>query len=243
MFQGKKMFMEKQKSEKVVKALQIVSIVFVVGMLVAALILIKKYNVSVSNAEYFKEKLRRFNPVYVALIIIAANFIKSFALVITPSLMFVICGLVFDDLWLAILVSIICVATSSPFPFLLGRFTGKNMADKLRKKYPKVDKLFGFADENAFMVVFLIKATGALPSDSSSMIFGALDFDFKTFYGATMIGQLPLIITWCLLGNKGSFNDPKTALYVIPIIVFALVASLFMKLWTDKKSKTKEQSK
>lgn len=241
MFKGKKMCMEKKNSEKLVKALQILSIVFIVGMIAAALILMKKYDISVSNAAQFKEMLQG-NILKVALIIIAVNFIKSFALVITPSLVFVVCGLVFDNLWVAILVGFICVITSTPIPFLLGRFTGKGMADKLREKYPKINKLIGFADDNSFMVVFLVKATGLIPSDTSSMIFGALGIDFKKFYIATAIGQLPLVITWALLGNKGSFSDPKTFLYVIPIIVFAVVASAIMKLWTDKKSKEKEKN-
>ena len=73
------------------------------------------------------------------------------------------------------------------------------------------------------------------------MIFGAMGIDFKKFFAATNLGEIPIIVLWCLLGNKGSFSDPKTFLYVIPVIVFALLASLFMKMWTDKKSKEKAE--
>lgn len=225
--------------EKLIKALQILSIVFIVGMVIAGVILMKKYDISVKNAAAFKEMLQG-NVVKVAAIIVLVNFIKSFALVITPSLIFVICGIVFDDLWVAILVSMICIATSIPVPFFLGKFTGSGMAEKLRNKYPKIKKLDEFADDNSFMVVFLVKATGLIPSDVSSMIFGAMGIDFKKFFAATNLGEIPIIVLWCLLGNKGSFSDPKTFLYVIPVIVFALLASLFMKMWTDKKSKEKE---
>lgn len=225
--------------EKLIKALQILSIVFIVGMVIAGVILMKKYDISVKNAAAFKEMLQG-NIIKVAAIIILVNFIKSFALVITPSLIFVICGIVFDDLWVAILVSMICIATSIPVPFFLGKFTGSGMAEKLRNKYPKIKKLDEFADDNSFMVVFLVKATGLIPSDVSSMIFGAMGIDFKKFFAATNLGEIPIIVLWCLLGNKGSFSDPKTFLYVIPVIVFALLASLFMKMWTDKKSKEKE---
>ena len=226
--------------EKLIKALQILSIVFIVGMVIAGVILMKKYDISVKNAAAFKEMLQG-NIIKVAAIIILVNFIKSFALVITPSLIFVICGIVFDDLWVAILVSMICIATSIPVPFFLGKFTGSGMAEKLRNKYPKIKKLDEFADDNSFMVVFLVKATGLIPSDVSSMIFGAMGIDFKKFFVATNLGEIPIIVLWCLLGNKGSFSDPKTFLYVIPVIVFALLASLFMKMWTDKKSKEKAE--
>lgn len=231
--------MEKKNSEKLVKALQIASVVFIIGMVIAGLILMKKYDISVKNAAALKEWLHG-SPLTVALIIIVFNFVKAFALVITPSLVFVVCGIVFDNVWVAILVSIICIATSIPVPFLLGRFTGKGMADKLKEKYPKIKKLDDFTDENEFMVVFLVKSTGLIPSDVSSMIFGAMGVSFKNFFLATNLGELMLIVLWCLLGNKGSFNDPKTFLYVIPVIVFAILASVFMKLWTNKKTKEKE---
>lgn len=231
--------MEKKNSEKLVKALQIASIVFIVAMVVVGVFLMKKYDISVKNAAAFKEMLQG-NVLKVALIIIVINFIKAFALVITPSLVFVICGLVFDNIWVAILVSMICIATSIPVPYFLGKFTGSGMADKLKNKYPKIKKIDEFADDNAFMVVFLVKSTGLIPSDVSSMLFGAMGIDFKKFFLATNLGEIPLIVLWCLLGNKGNFSDPKTFIYVIPVIVFALLASLFMKKWTDKKSKEKE---
>ena len=229
-----------KNKEKLVKALQIASIVFIIGMVIAGVFLMKKYDISVKNAAAFKEMLQG-NIVKVAAIIILVNFIKAFALVITPSIIFVICGMVFDNLWVAILVSMLCIATSIPVPFWLGKFTGSGMAEKLRNKYPKIKKLDEFADDNSFMVVFLVKATGLIPSDVSSMIFGAMGIDFKKFFAATNLGEIPIIVLWCLLGNKGNFSDPKTFLYVIPVIVFALLASWFMNMWTDKNSKEKEE--
>lgn len=230
---------EKEKNyDKLVKALQIASGVFIVGMVIAGVILMKKYDISVKNAAMLKEWLQG-NPLKVALIIIAFNFVKAFALVITPSIVFVVCGIVFDDLWMAVLVSVICIATSIPVPYFLGRFMGKGVADSLRNRFPKIKKFDDFVEGNSFMVVFLIKATGLIPSDASSMMIGAMDVKFKDFFLATNLGELPLIITWALLGNKGNFSDPKTFLYVIPVVAIAVLASVLMKVWTDKKSKNR----
>lgn len=234
--------MEKRNvSEKLVKGLQILSIVFIVVMMVAGIVLMKKYDISVKNAAQFKTMLTG-NLFKVALIIIGVNFIKAFALVVPPAVVFVICGLVFENLWVGILVGFLCIATSIAVPFWLGRFTGADMAEKLKNKYPKIKKLDDFADENNFMVVFLVKATGLIPGDVSSLIFGAMGIKFKKFFAATLIGEFPLIVLWTIIGNKGDFNDPKTALYVIPVIVFAVLISFIMKKWTDKKSKEKAQA-
>ena len=231
--------MERKKNyEKLVKALQIASIVFIAAMVIAGIVLMKKYDISVKNAAAFKEMLSG-SALTVALIIIAFNFVKSFALIITPSLVFVVSGMVFDSIWVAILVNMIAIATSITIPYYLGRFTGKGMADKLKNKYPKIKKVDEFADENSFMVVFLVKSTGLIPSDTSSMLFGAMGISFKSFFIATNLGEIPLNVLWALLGHKGNFSDPKTFLYVLPVIAFALLASFAMKLWTDKKSKEK----
>lgn len=231
--------MEKKRNyEKLVKVLQVTSVVFIVAMMITGLVLMKKYDVSVKNAAAFKEMLSG-NVLTVALIIIVFNFVKSFALVISPSIVFVLCGLVFEDLWVAVLVSMICIATSIPIPYYLGRFTGKGMADKLKNKYQKIQQIDKFADENSFTVVFFVKATGFVPSDTSSMLFGAMGIKFKTFFLATNIGEIPLIVLWAILGHNGNFSDPKTFLYVIPLVVFIVLASFVMKKWTDKKSKEK----
>lgn len=234
--------MKKINSEKLVKVLQILSFVFIIGMVVAGVILMKKYDISVKNAAAIREWLQG-SPLTVALIIILFNFVKAFALVITPSLVFVLCGMIFDNVWIAILVSFICIITSIPVPFFLGRFMGQGMAEKLKNKYPKINKLDKFADENEFMVVFLVKATGLIPSDVSSMLLGAMGISFKNFFLATNLGELMLIVLWCLLGNKGNFSDPKTFLYALPVVLFAILASVFMKKWTEKKSKEKETVK
>lgn len=234
--------MEQKKSyDKLVKALQIAAGIFIVGMVIAGAILMKKYDISVKNAGMLKDWLQG-NPLTVALIIIALNFVKAFALVITPSLVFVVCGIVFDDLWVAILVSMICIAASIPVPYYLGRFMGKNAADSLKNKYPKIKRFDEFIEDNSFMVVFLIKATGLIPSDSSSMLLGAMNVKFKTFFSATNLGEIPIIVTWALLGNKGNFSDPKSFLYILPVIATVVLASVFMKLWTNKKSAAKDKA-
>ena len=210
--QGEKEMEKKKNYDKLIKTLQILSGAFILGMIIAGVILMKKYDISVSNAAALRERLQG-NVLQVALIILVFNFIKSFALIITPSLVFVLCGMVFEYLWVAILVSILCIATSIPVPYFLGRFMGKNAADSLRNKYPKIKKFDDFIVSNSFMVVFLIKATGLIPSDASSMMIGAMAVKFKTFFFATNLGELGLIVTWALLGNKGNFSDPKAFIH------------------------------
>lgn len=229
---------QKKNYDKLVKALQIAAGVFMLIMVVVCVVLMKKYDISVTNVSAITDKLTG-GIVAVAALIILFNLIKSFALIVTPSIIFVISGIVFDSVWVAILVNFIAVAIGLIPPYFLGKFTGKGMVDTLRKRFPKVNKIDSFADQNGFIVSFILKASGVLPGDLSSLILGAMDINFRDFYIGATLGTLPINIMWAILGNKGDLTNPYTFLYLLPIIIFAVVMSVVVKKITDKKDNQK----
>lgn len=222
--------------DKLVKVLQIAAGVFMVGMIVLFAVLMKKYDISISNVDSLTQYLTG-GTITVAAIIIAFTLVKSFALIVTPSIVFVISGIVFENLWVGILVNFIAMAISLIPPYFLGRFTGKGMVDTLKRRFPKVKKIDDFAGQNGLVISFVVKASGLIPSDTSSLILGAMDIPFGKFYIGATLGVLPLNIMWTILGNKGDFNNPYTILYILPIIAFVIIMSVVVKKVTGKKSK------
>lgn len=220
--------------DKLIKVLQIVAVVFMLVMVVAVLILMKKYNISVKNVDSIT-RLLTGGTLTVACIIILFNLIKSFALVVTPSIIFVISGIVFPDVKVAILVNFIAVAIGLLPPFFLGKFTGSGMVSTLKNRFPKVKKIDDFAGENGFIISFVVKASGLIPGDTSSLILGAMDIPFVSFYIGATLGTLPINIMWAVLGNKGDLSNPYTLLYILPIIAFAIIMSVIVKKITGKK--------
>lgn len=233
---------QKKNYDKLVKVLQIAAGVFMLAMVVIFVYLMNKYNISVKNVDMITEKLTG-GIITVAALIILFNLIKSFALVVTPSIIFVISGIVFEDVWVAILVNFLAVAIGLIPPYFLGKFTGKGMVDTLRKRFPKVNKIDNFADENGFIISFILKASGVLPGDLSSLILGAMDINFRDFYLGATIGTLPINIMWAILGNKGDLSNPYTYLYLLPIIIFAVVMSIVVKKLSDKKANGEAKEK
>ena len=231
---------EKKNYDKLVKVLQIAAGVFMLAMVIIFVVLMKKYDISVSNVGMLTERLTG-GVISVAAIIILFNLVKSFALVVTPSIVFVVSGIVFENVWVAILVNFIAVAIGLIPPYFLGKFTGKGMVDTLKRRFPKVNKLDSFAGENAFIISFIVKASGLIPGDTSSLILGAMDLPFKSFYLGATLGTLPLNIMWAILGNKGDLSNPYTFLYLLPIVIFALVMSVVVKKMSDKKTDKKEE--
>lgn len=226
---------------KVVKIMQILSFVFMMAMLVVCILFMKKNNISVSNVDALTQYLTG-GVVTIALIITVFSIIKSFALIFPPAVLFVLSGIVFDDLPTAILVNFIATACSLILPYFLGRFMGGEMVESLKGKFKAIKKLDSFAGENSFAVVFVFKAGGLMPSDLSSLIFGAMKIPFGKYLIASNMGMLVLNVLWTLLGAKGDLSNPFTFLYALPALLFAILASVLMSKRQKKKELLSKES-
>ncbi len=227
--------MEQRKNyDKLVKTLQIAAGVIMAACVVIVVVLMKKYNISLKNADQIAGMLTG-GTIAVAAMIIGFSVVKSFALIFPPAVIYAVSGIFFENLWTAILVNFIATVLSLVLPFFLGKLTGRGMLDSLKKRFPKIEKLDNFAGENEFAIVLIVKASGMLPSDLSSLIFGAMDMKFGTYFIAANIGMLPLNVLWTLLGNKGDLANPLSYLYVLPILLFAVAAAFIMKKMSKKK--------
>ena len=227
------------KNEKLVKGLQFASGIFMAVMLVVMVILMIKYNITPANADELSTYFQG-GAVTIAVLMIVISVAKSFALVFPPALLFAISGNVFENFWVAVAVNFVGNALSMLLTYFLGRFTGKSMVDTLKQKFPKVKKIDDFTEANQSAVVFCIKASGLLPSDLSSVLFGAMNISFPKYLIAANLGMLPIDILWTLLGYKGDVSNPFSLLYILPIPVFAVFATVLMKKMSNKKNKPEQ---
>ncbi len=223
---------------RTVQLLQICSGVFMLLMLIGCVILLNKYNISVKNLGAVQEMLKDVNGGVITLAVgmILFSIIKSFALIFPPAVLFALSGLIFENIWIAMLVNFIATALSLSLPYFLGRFTGKPMFDTLKKRFPKISKLDDFAGENEFAFVLIMKVSGLLASDLSSLIFGTLNIPYRKYMLAANLGMIPLNVLWTLLGAKGDLSNPYSFLYILPIIIFAVVSFAGMKRYSKKKA-------
>lgn len=223
----------KKNYDKLLKALQIAAGVFMAAMVVTMLVLMSKFDISIENAAEISTYIKG-GTLTIALIIIAFTAVKSFALVFPPAVIFAVSGLLFDNLWLAIAVNFIGVALGMILPYYLGRFAGKSLLDSLKVRFPKIKKLDDFAGKNEFMVVYVVKASGVVPSDLMNVIYGAMNVNFMKFFIASNLGMLPFNILFTLLANKGDLSNPYSLLYILPIPVFVVIMSVIVKKMTKK---------
>lgn len=227
---------ENKKYDKLIKGLQLLSLVFMLAMVVVCVVFLKKNNVSVKNVDALTQYLTG-GTLTVALIMIGFSVVKSFALIFPPAVLFVLSGIVFDNFWLAVFVNFIATACSLILPYFLGRFTGAEMVNSLKGRFKAIKKLDDFTDENSFAVVLIFKAGGLMPSDLSSLIFGALNIPFGKYFAAANLGMLVLNVLWSLVGTKGDLSNPLSFLYALPALLFAIGASVFMSVRKKRKQK------
>lgn len=222
------------KNDKLIKALQIVSYIFMAVMLVACVIFLKKNNISISNVDALTQYLTGGTATIIGIIVLF-SVVKSFALIFPPAVLFVLSGVVFESFLTAFLVNALATACSLILPYFLGRFTGADMVNSLKKRFKAIKKLDDFTDANSTAVVFIFKAGGLIPSDLSSLIFGAMKIPFAKYFITSNIGMLVLNFLWTLVGSKGDLTNPLSYLYALPALIFALVASLALGVYNKKK--------
>ena len=230
--------MANQKSDKygkIVKILQILSFALMVAMVILCMTFLSKNNISVSNVDALTQYLTG-GTITIALIIIGFSIVKSFALIFPPAVLFVLSGIVFEKMWVAVLVNAIATACSIILPYFLGKFMGLELVNSLKTRFKAVKKIDDFAGENSFALVFVFKAGGLMPSDLSSLIFGAMNIPFGKYFIASNLGLLILNVLWTLLGTKGDLSNPLSYLYALPALVIAILASVIMSKRQKKKA-------
>ena len=195
------------KYGKIVKVLQILSFVIMLGMVILCMTFLSQNNISVSNVDALTQYLTG-GTLTIALIIIGFSIVKSFALVFPPAVLFVLSGIVFEKMWLAVLVNCVATACSIILPYFLGKFMGMELVNSLKNRFKAVKKIDDFAGENSFALVFVFKAGGLMPSDLSSLIFGAMNIPFGKYFVASNLGLLILNILWTLFGVYGDLSNP-----------------------------------
>lgn len=227
---------KKRDYSGLIKLLEVLSVIFMLAMVTACVVLIKKYDISIKNLDNI-QKLISGGTITIALGMIIFSVIKSFALVFPPAILFALTGILLKNIWLSLLINTIATALSLFLPYFLGRFTGKSMLDLLKNKFPKIKKIDDFAAANDFTLVFILKASGILPSDLSSLIFGAMGIKYRPYMLGSNFGLLPLNIMWTLLGIYGDLSNPWTFLYILPIIFFTVICTFAAKRISSNKKR------
>lgn len=177
------------------------------------------------------------SSVYAAIgIILLIFFGKALLFVIPASLIYVSVGMAFTPVT-AIAVSFAGISIEVLATYLLGLFLGGDTVNKLLSKSKNGQKLLEKDITNKFSVLFLARFTG-LPIDFTSLFLGASKCNILRYYTASILGIMPRVIVFTILGDTIYEIIPmqlliKLIICVIPIVVIVFVVKHF---WDKKKN-------
>lgn len=231
--------MESKNFSRFIKVLQIASGILMLGMVVLCILLMNKYNIKVTNIPELADMIEG-GTLVIALGIMAFSVVKSFALVFPPAVVFSICGYLMPNYFVGIIVNILSVFLSLSIPYFLGRFTGSGMVDTLKSKFKAVKKIDDFAGANEAQMTFVVKLSGLLPGDLSSLLFGAMNVSYKNYMIGANLGNFPLVLVYTGFGVALKSVGEKPWLAAIPvaaIIFFVIISGIITKRMIAKNRK------
>lgn len=219
-----------EKVSKRIRKIQIVAIVcFVLAIIV--ILLTRSGNFSVDliteNAQGNPKKS------ITSLMLLFA--IKSLTIVIPLPSLYVASGILFSPIK-AVIISYLGLAITLTIPFVLGRWSGSDEMDYIKKKYPKIDKVIEMQKRNEFLANFVIRLIGWFPCDVLSFYFGACKTNYLKYITSSLLGCSIGVITNTLLGDV-ILNPLSWQFIVLLLIKIAISASVIAITYHVNKEK------
>ena len=208
--------------------LKFVSIGFTVIMIVGAFFLFRDCDI---------KEILEFTPdnlVAAAFVIIAIYAAKSMSMVFPVSVLLMASGIMYS-FSMAMLINIVGVVVCFTIPYFSGKLIGRDTLRKFIEKYPKVKKVFEKSRSNNVMTAYIVRTVG-VPTDVGSMIMGASGISYKAFIIGSVMGMIPRIIFYTVIGNSadGSFSAGKIILLAVTAVSMFLI-SFLVNRYTKRK--------
>lgn len=220
------------KKEKILKILRIFSIIIFTAMFILCIIFFKDATVkdimNYTPHNYFLSFL-------VMILLYSA---KSFSIVFSIKILFLACSRIYP-FWLAIIINTIGTGFTVSIPYFIGKYLGKDYANKLITKYPKIKELNEITNSNSFLFTLSIKAFPFFPGDITSIFLGASGVSYPIYLLASIIGIEPDMISITILGESIYKNNTLCFIALVINILLAIFSVLIIN-YLIKKHKAKK---
>ena len=166
------------------------------------------------------------NPFLAALFLIALYAAKSMSVFFPLVVLYLAGGLLFP-LPVSLAVNLAGMAACVSVPYLVGRFSAAESVDRLREKYPKLEKLERVQQDNHFLFVLIARALGVLPGDVVSLYFGSMRLPFLPYLAGSLVGLAPTMVAVSIMGDNAA-NPLSPGCLIAVAVDGGLVAASFL---------------
>ena len=143
----------------------------------------------------------------------------------------------------ALLVNLSGLVICETLPYWIGKRCGTELAEKLRRKYPKLSVLETLHQRGSLPFAALTRAVGIVPGDLASLYFRAVGLPYVPYLAGSLLGLLPMMVADTLLERGLGGTLSPELLTAWGISAFIAIASLFVcrRLLKETTNHHKEQ--
>ena len=206
--------MKKQDLLKYSKLLAVLMWVCIVALLITF-----RAQISVETITSFAPQ----QPVFSVLAILLLYMFHTLSIVFPLKLVQLAAGVLFP-IPAAIAVNLAGIAVSSAVGYGMGAFLGRDAAETLIQKNPRLTRLIAQQNSDVMFFAFFLRSLVFLPLDVVSMYFGASKSDFKKYMAGSLLGMLPNTIISSVMGDK--MTDPTSPAFLLACTLFLCISAV-----------------
>ncbi|MBQ4348601.1 MAG: TVP38/TMEM64 family protein [Clostridia bacterium] len=153
--------------------------------------------------------------------------VKSVLFIIPASLIYISTGMAFSPLT-ASLISLVGIIIEVTLTYFLGLFLGGDYVNKLLAKSKGGRKILDMKINDNFPAFLVIRALPVFPIDFVSLFWGASKAKFPRYFLASVIGIMPRVVLFTILGD--GIYDYIPIHLIIQIVICAIPVGVVIYL-------------
>lgn len=153
--------------------------------------------------------------------------VKSVLFIIPASLIYISVGMAFSPIT-ACLISLVGIILEVTVTYFLGLFLGGDYVNKLLEKSKGGKKILDMKFNDNFPAFLVIRALPVFPIDFVSLFWGASKAKFFRYFAASVIGIMPRVVLFTILGD--GIYDYIPIHLIIKIVIFAIPVGVVVYL-------------
>lgn len=165
-------------------------------------------------------RLTPSNPWLAAVAMLLLFGLKSLSFFIYSGMLFAVSGVMFS-LPAAVAVNTAGTAIMVSIPYFLGRLQGSSAIERLSERFPRLASVRALRARHDFLFTLIIRLIGMLPSDAVSLYCGADRVKYRYYLPACIIGFMPEIVAFAVLGMNA--NDPGSPGFLMALTINAAI--------------------
>ena len=152
--------------------------------------------------------------------------LKGATFIIPASVIYIAIGMSLP-IWLALIINTVGIMLEISVSYLIGVILGGEFVKDKLKKNKKGTKILNLYEKYEIWGVFIIRIV-SLPIDLCSLFFGSVRTKFGKYFFMSLLGIMPRVILFTILGDK--VYDIIPMKYLIPVL--AVLVAVGMVVWT-----------